>query len=817
MKIRENSDETPMGGLLKHGLVVLLIVGVGLTYWFYERNFNRSENRFSAELMGDQTVIADRKNLLRDYEQILNTASDQDLSLIQLTLSLIEGYYVDSHRFNFETLLISSLDSMKHHGVLRYSRSSSYIEIKNAQKKLQIPIVWMRDEIGKIVTVIQLSRFLDIKKYWKNDHKNSVVETLALLVSSLDPYSRLLSEEDYKELKEGTEGEFGGLGLMVGVRNSLLTVIKLLPHSPAFRAGIHPLDKILSINGNLTFGASLEDLIKIMKGEPGSTAKISFLREGAKSPFDISMNRELLQIDPLSIEHLKTERKNNVLLLKLDTFSIKSYDRIKSVLTKNISSKKNPIDGIILDLRSNPGGLLEQAVNISKLFISDGPIVSVNGRENETEYASYENLNIDCPIVVLIDEDSASASEILTGALKDNNRAIVIGQASYGKGTVQSLFELPEGRALKLTIARYLTPSGHSIQGTGIIPDIYLHPIDFHDENRNLMGDYRYRVEGPFLGYQLEKTKLHSSPLEAYYFRDKGTQSELTVALDVIDEYKKEGLNSTSFKKSGFLEKVKQSLGSKIKNWDNKAISFLKKMKVSWYPQRDSIIRNSLSIVESTVETTGKIYAGSLYTLSFSLQNKNVKPTERVSVFVRSRYREMNTVEKLIGTVTSGKLIHDHLKVEIPSFWMAGRVEFQIGIAVDGNVLEDTLQSYFLDIADKNETVLLVSSSLKSVVKSGQTVHLVVYVQNESDHSVILDSLDVTNLSGKQVSVKMIAPDFAHEIPAHEKSTYFIELTGAKEILSKQLNLGLSIESHELKKPIYKILYANSIPTQRSK
>lgn len=755
-----------------------------------------------------------KEELAKSYENILLKVKDKDLILVQMSLSLIQNYYVDTQQFDFEKLFLASLENLKNHGDLTYRVHDSFIEIADEHQSKRIPRNWEDDEVKKIISIIEVADLIKDNHKDEKNQEDPIAETLGFVISSLDPYSKLLSEEDFKELKEGTEGEFGGLGIMVGVRNNLLTVIKLLPNSPAIRAGIRPMDHILSINGRSTFGITLEDLVKVMRGLPGTTAKLSFLRDGESSPFEVSMNREMVQIDPVTVRHIKTPKNNEALLLKLDTFSVKSYDRLRSEVEKSIGNKKSSLDGIIIDLRSNPGGLLEQAVKISKILVPDGSIVTVKGKETETEYAEHENLNIECPVVVLIDEDSASASEILAGALKDHDRALIIGQPSYGKGTVQSLFELPEGRALKLTIARYMTPSGESIQGTGVIPDIWLHPVYKQKSNKYLMGHYRYKIDGPFIGYNTKKKFKFDESITAYYLKDQESDpsktKEVELALNLFDQYANVK-GSENFQSSIFVNESKNKLKSKLQEWDKEASEYLKKKHIDWNQEKPDQDSHSLSILDYELGAYN-VYVGAPVKMSFSILNNSDTPYSRVSVFVRASHRDMDTAEKLIGYVKASHLLQDTIEFEIPSYWLPGKTQFQVGIAVNGVEIEETLRDFKLRILERNEPVLRVSSNVEGTVKAGQTSKLTIFIKNESDRSVALDAVKLTNLSGKQVSAKFEVPVESHLLEPHQERAYKVEITGSKQILSSKLNFGVSVESHELKNTIHKVVYANAVP-----
>jgi carboxyl-terminal processing protease len=288
------------------------------------------------------------------------------------------------------------------------------------------------------------------------------------MVSVLDPHSSYLTKEGYKEMQISTTGSFGGLGIEIGVRDNMLMVISPIEGTPAFNAGVLPGDKIVKINGKTTLDMGLEDAVNLLRGPKGSTVTISIVREKLESPLDLTLTRALIHIDSVKSEMLDSGYG----YVKIRSFQVDTTEDIKKAI-----DGMGKIKGLILDLRYNPGGLLDQAVSVSDLFLSDGLIVYTDGRkpEEKTEYRAHkEGTSEEFPMVVLINGGSASAAEIVAGALQDNKRAVVVGVKSFGKASVQTIRPLSDGSAIKLTVARYYTPLGRSIQATGIEPDIWV-------------------------------------------------------------------------------------------------------------------------------------------------------------------------------------------------------------------------------------------------------------------------------------------------------------------------------------------------------
>lgn len=310
------------------------------------------------------------------------------------------------------------------------------------------------------------------------DTKKLIYGGIKGMLAELDPHTNFLPPEIYKEFETETSGEFGGIGIEITVQNGVLTVISPIEDTPAYKAGIKAGDKIVAIDGESTKGFSLVEAAQRMKGKNGQKIKMTIFRDGFDRPKEFVIERGTVKIK--SVKY--TDLDNGYAYIRITSFIENSASDLEKVMKAHMK-KYNGAKGIILDLRRNPGGLLDQAVQISDLFLEQGIIVSTMGRnqkEKEVIYAKKAGTLPYMPVIVLIDEYSASASEILAGALQDNKRALIMGHRSFGKGSVQSVVKLGDGSGLKLTVGRYYTPSGKSIQSYGIVPDIELEDFDAH-------------------------------------------------------------------------------------------------------------------------------------------------------------------------------------------------------------------------------------------------------------------------------------------------------------------------------------------------
>ena len=305
------------------------------------------------------------------------------------------------------------------------------------------------------------------------DEEKLIESAISGMLSSLDPHSSYMAPEDFSTMQVQTRGEFGGLGIEVTQENGFIKVVSPIDDTPAANAGIEAGDFITKVDGESTLGKTLDEAVDKMRGPVGSEIIITVVREGVDEPFDVSIIR-----DTIEIKAVKARTEGKTIVLRVSSFTSKTYPNLKDSLEKEIkaSGGLENVNGVIVDLRNNPGGLLNQAIRVSDAFLESGEIVSTRGRaagDAERYNATPGDLTNGKPVVVLINGGSASASEIVAGALQDHHRAIIVGTKSFGKGSVQTIIPLSsDGAAMRLTTARYYTPSGRSIQSLGVSPDI---------------------------------------------------------------------------------------------------------------------------------------------------------------------------------------------------------------------------------------------------------------------------------------------------------------------------------------------------------
>ena len=368
--------------------------------------------------------------------------------------------------------------------VITFFFITSSFSLANSEKKQDVSTLPLNE----------IRIFTEIFSKIKSDYVENIEDSTLLknairgMLQGLDPHSAYLDKDSYKELQEGTSGEFGGLGIEVGYEDGFVKVISPIDDTPAKRAGIKAGDLIIRLDGKSVKGISLMEAVKMMRGKPGSEIELTILRGGEEKPFNVTIVRDIITVKNIKAETIESAFG----YIRISNFQIHTVDDLSKALTKLESENNNMLKGLVLDLRNNPGGLLNAAVGVSDLFLDEGLIVYTEGRVKGSKLkfnAKPSEMFKDIPIIVLVNGGSASASEIVAGALQDHRRAIIMGERTFGKGSVQTILPMNDETALKLTTARYYTPSGRSIQASGIEPDMIVKNIKFDVKQNNNMGN----------------------------------------------------------------------------------------------------------------------------------------------------------------------------------------------------------------------------------------------------------------------------------------------------------------------------------------
>jgi carboxyl-terminal processing protease len=377
----------------------------------------------------------------------------------------------------------------------------------------------------------ELEKFMSVYERVKANYVDPVDDHTLIkgaidgMLAALDPHSSYAEASDFDQLKTTTDGNYGGLGLSVSIEDGAVKVIAPTEDTPAWRAGIKAGDYITHINGELVYGLTLDEAVSKMRGEPGTPIKLTIVRPGRDKPFDVSMNRERIELRPV-----KWEIKDGVGYININTFTGNVAEQTKAALIGIDKATGGRPLGYVVDLRSNPGGLLDQAVDVADDFLDSGEIVSQRGRTKddiERYYARPGDLAHGLPVIVLTDAGTASASEIVAGALQDHRRALIMGETSFGKGSVQTVVQTGPESALRLTTARYYTPSGRSVQAGGIEPDVLVPQLSDPDYK-----DRKVVREADLRRHLLAQAKVQDKLLEA----DDGPDPRFTAKPEELEK-----------------------------------------------------------------------------------------------------------------------------------------------------------------------------------------------------------------------------------------------------------------------------------------
>ena len=780
--------------------------------------------------------MASKRATYSDYKTL--RAQSHDFADMDSILSIVQSYYVDQGRSGPHPLMLNAVKELARQlPSCDFVNSGAALRLKVGNESIEIP----SDNASYhsiIRTLVKVAAALDLageKEGEPSSDRIGMLQVANAMLGALDAHSALLSKDAYKELRQGTEGAFGGLGVLVGIRDKVLTVIKPLPESPASRAGIQKLDKILKINDVSTFGFGLDDLVEFMRGDPGTAVNISVLRQGAHAPRDLILNREIISVN--SVESRRITTSHGILLhLVVENFAARTAQEVWSAIQTVREQSRDNLSGVILDLRSNPGGLLDQAVQLADLFLDKGTIVSTKGRRIEVESADDGYAETEFPIMVLINNDTASASEIVAGALQDHNRAIVIGQPSFGKGSVQTIFELPGEQALKLTVARYYTPSERSIQNVGIFPDIWLQPVFKEKTNKNLLGAARYRGEQYLLNHlnrSLEdqaQVYLQSTALMGYALMDHVDeagfeQSEkdesLDLAVKIIDEVKKrypQELPEPVQRASHWMVMASKTISQRLKTQGQQVESWLReRFGVDWreYPSAQP---KKLNL---SLQAKGNLRSdmGSQVFVPYKIENPHSSAMGRVSLFVRSQNPMFDSQEVLLGSIPAGSTLSGNFDISVPSFGNLNAIDLKFGYAIDSIPSKAEPVSITLQINEPAQANIFAEVSLveeqggmiNGVLESSEIARMRLVLQNNGPVDLHGVRISLFNLSGQQVHVKQQEYDI-ESIKVGGSEVLELPIAASSNLQKDQLDFGVSVTCSEVAQPINQSIFIKSSP-----
>jgi carboxyl-terminal processing protease len=609
-------------------------------------------------------------------------AQTNNLNITHVVMQYVKRYYVNQENIDPKAMLIEGLGTLEriHDQILvnfPNGEESTSFEVQVVEEKASFDMSQVEDLDSVTQTLEEVFGFITPRISDKEPEiKDVEYAVLDQMLKSLDQHSGIIPPEVYKEFMIETEGSFGGLGIVIGIRDGELTVISPIEGTPAYRVGIKPNDKIVQIEHESTVNMSLIEAVSKLRGRKGTDVTIYIDRETFPKPKEFSITRDTIKIE--SVETFELD--DGIRYVRIRDFQKNTLDSIIESLN---NSPNNP-SGMIVDLRGNPGGLLDQAERISDLFLASGVIVTTKvGNSAKRYHANDKDRQYEGKVVVLVDSGSASASEILAGALKNNERAVVIGQRTFGKGSVQQIFDMTDGSALKLTIAQYLTPGDISIQDVGVTPDIVLHPVIITEDTvvfdttppkkrnggKDKTNTEKQELEQPIysIRYLVNNTSQNEdeepTPEEALSREERLEKLKndfyISLAKDIL-------LSSNSPTRKDSLRNIQKDIGQITKDQEDKIVDKWRIMGVDWSSYKTNPEGSSVSVNVLPPEPTGN--AGEELQITVEVENTGSEPLYRLHASTSSENAVFAGKEFIFGKIAPGEKKSWTTTVELPKW-----------------------------------------------------------------------------------------------------------------------------------------------------
>jgi carboxyl-terminal processing protease len=633
--------------------------------------------------IGDRGLLVD----LRQSSGAANGPEDGEryelsaLRIFNRVLLNVSDSYVEPERVKPDRMLISALEEIQNTVapvVISYPRKGDEVPeevtVQVDGKKKVFKVAGVESLWEMSLKVKEIFGFIQATLGDDPDVDYQKVEYAAIngMLETLDPHSTLLPPVNYEDMQTQTGGKFGGLGIVISIRDNALTVMSPIDDTPAARAGIKARDKIVRIAEESTVNMSLTEAVNMLRGDPGTKVNLWIMRQGWDEPRKFTVERAIIKIESVESQPLA----DKIGYIRIKNFQANTTPDTRTHL-KELKEKMGGMQGLILDLRDNPGGLLNQSISISDLFIDEGTIVSTVGQGNkmrDKKSARSNNTEPKYPIVVLVNPGSASASEIVSGAIQNNDRGVVLGDTTFGKGSVQVLYELPDKSALKLTIAQYLTPGDISIQGKGITPDLRAVPVRVDDKGVDLFESANVFREGDLAtaltsdavrkGTKAVPTLrfLKAAPKENDDGFDDGAfqeDYEITLAQRLLVAA------GTTWERGPMLKKIAGELGKVSDREQSEITAALAKRGIDWSSgPSPADPKVTLEVVPSVDK--GEVKAGEKMTLTAKLTNDGPAPLHRIKAITKSDNGVLDDREFIFGKLAPGETREFSVDVKIP-------------------------------------------------------------------------------------------------------------------------------------------------------
>ncbi|MEZ4704673.1 MAG: S41 family peptidase [Bdellovibrionota bacterium] len=682
-----------------------------------------------------------------------------ELKRLDRVLYYIDESYFDPERINYQTMLKEALNMLSlqipEMKVDYVSDHIAVIEISGQKKQIDTRIPKSSALYLKIKDCIPF-----IMKH-REEKKEGVAEleewAIHGILNTLDPHSNFLSKDVYNETRVGTSGKFGGLGIVIGIRDTKLTVISPLDDTPAAAAGIQASDIITKIENESTVGMTLTEAVDRMRGPKGTQVTIAVSRKGWKEPKNFTLTRADIKL--VAVESALLPK--SIGFIKIKSFQGNLSRDVRTHLDNLHASSPNGLKGLILDLRNNPGGLLDEAIKVSDIFLEEGTIVSTVGMQNRVrnvERARKPRTEPNYPMIVLVNEGSASASEIVAGALQRNGRALIYGKRTFGKGTVQSIYELPEDSAVKLTIAKYKTAGDVSIQSLGIVADMNIVPAIINkneivfEERKDDYGEASLErhfdnSDNPSISLtplddihylrEEEETDDESSQKaqNQYQFSSLSNEEKTKHLFESFDvRFAHEILSYSTSSMRGKMISLTHKIGDQWKKLENKKIEkAFADLGIDWSPRTDNVksakecsqpeFAYKLSPEKKIYESGDKIH------IQASIKNKGTCSLFQSKATMNSKNSIFDGLTFYFGKVGPGKSISKNLDVEVPNYVMTNLSKVDMAFSESMNIVPKT-SSMWIPIQRKLNPKFVFNYDYKT---EGDNVALQIHIKNIGD------------------------------------------------------------------------------------
>ncbi|MEE9605991.1 MAG: MXAN_5808 family serine peptidase [Candidatus Scalindua sp.] len=738
-------------------------------------------------------AISNSNSFNKDFNAEINqTNKPHKFRLVGVVCSYLNRLYVEPDRIKPKEMLRESLIWLER--LIPEVR----VDINDETEEIKISV----DDLSKTIDFSRIRRLSELYMainealHFVNDNKSDKIKAEDIeyaaingMLTQLDPHSVVFPPKNYTEFKIGTSGKFGGLGMVVGLRDGILTVISPIEGTPAYRADLKSGDKIIAIDEDSTINMSLPEAVSKLRGEPSTTVILTIESGKTKTTKAITLTREIIAIPSVD----STLLGDNIGYIKIRNFQEDTTDALEEHISQLIT-EGGTLKGLVLDLRKNSGGLLDQAIAVSDKFLSSGVIVVTvgpMGKHEELQKAKKSSQDLaKCPLVVIIDAGSASGAEIVAGALKDNNRAILIGDLSFGKGSIQQLIDLMEGAALKLTIGKYLTPNFTDIQSVGITPDILL--VQTHvKEDEIIIFNEDFHTREKDLKKHLDESSITELPFGKVKYLsivDKKTKEEQDedyyklpdLTEDTHVQFAKKIINATiDGKKEKILKQLEPTIEDFKKIEEEKISSALGTLEIDWSTGKPSVSPTATTSLNITPDN-GNVKAGGEIAIKVSVTNNSEGALFQLRGISESKNPLFDKHEFILGKIEKGGTKTYAKTIKIHENALSREDEFTIKFTeLNGNELKDikskiTIEAlprpifaYSYQIIDSGEGL---KGNGDGIIQKGEVINLVLLIKNIGQGASKKNIFALRNLSNKEVFIEKGKMELGELLPSESKS-----------------------------------------------